>query len=112
LWLTCFETVSFSALGGEGHEEEKAPLERKRLQLLPRGASAAGGDIVSSPVSQTPSEPAAAADTSAPKMSENDAKRKIKNMYDEFYGVKDKNVSNREPSTAELFCHCINFTPH
>lgn len=81
-------------MGGEGHEEEKAPLERKRLQLLPRGASAAGGDIVSSPVSQTPSEPAAAAaDTSAPKMSEDDAKRKIKNMYDEFYGIKDKNVS-------------------
>jgi translation initiation factor 4G len=90
-----FETISLSALGGEGHEEEKAPLERKRLQLLPRGASAAGGDIVSSPVSQTPSEPAAAAaaDTSAPKMSEHDAKQKIKNMYDEFYGIKDKNVS-------------------
>ncbi|KAI8578375.1 hypothetical protein K450DRAFT_247591 [Umbelopsis ramanniana AG] len=82
----------FSALGGEGHEDEKAPLERKRLQLLPRGATASG-DIVSSPVAQTPSEPAAATanDAAAPKMSEDDAKRKIKNMFEEFYGIKDKN---------------------
>ncbi|KAI9286704.1 hypothetical protein BC943DRAFT_359276 [Umbelopsis sp. AD052] len=78
----------FSALGGEGHEDEKAPLERKRLQLLPRGASATG-DVVASPVAETPTEPAAAA--AAPKMSEDDAKRKIKNMYEEFYGIKDKN---------------------
>lgn len=79
----------FSALGGEGHEDEKAPLERKRLQLLPRGASATG-DVVASPVAETPTEPAAAA-AAAPKMSEDDAKRKIKNMYEEFYGIKDKN---------------------
>jgi hypothetical protein len=86
-------------LGGEGHEDEKAPLERKRLQLLPRGASATG-DVVSSPVSQTPNEPAAAS-ADAPKMSDDEAKRKIKNMYEEFYGIKDKNVSNL--ATAELF---------
>jgi translation initiation factor 4G len=81
-----------SALGGEGHEEDKsaAPIERRKLQLLPRGATS--GDVVSSPVSQTPEEAAPAAEESS-KMTEEDAKRKIKNMLDEFYGIKDKNVS-------------------
>ncbi|KAG2181304.1 hypothetical protein INT43_008887 [Umbelopsis isabellina] len=80
----------FSALGGEGHDDS-APTERRKLQLLPRGATA--GETVASPVSQTPTEaPAAAASAAeAPKMSEEEAKRKIKNMLDEFYGIKDKN---------------------
>ncbi|KAH8548386.1 armadillo-type protein [Umbelopsis sp. PMI_123] len=90
-------SVSANADSSIGHEEEKAPLERKRLQLLPRGATS-GSDIVSSPVSQTATESAAAAaaattaaPASTPKMSEDEAKRKIKNMFEEFYGIKDKN---------------------
>lgn len=80
-----------SALGGEGHDDS-APTERRKLQLLPRGATA--GETVASPVSQTPTDaPAAAPAAEAPKMSEEEAKRKIKNMLDEFYGIKDKNVS-------------------
>jgi hypothetical protein len=89
-----------SALGGDGHEEEKAPVERRKLQLLPRGATS-GSEIVSSPVSQTPSEPAAPA-ASETKMTEEEAKRKIKNMLDEFYGIKDKNVSLASPCNGCL----------
>ncbi|KAI8393552.1 uncharacterized protein BYT42DRAFT_551440 [Radiomyces spectabilis] len=78
-------TNIFDMLGGEGHEEEK-PVERKKLQLLPRGASMPSeeSDDTSSPAG------AAASSEDKPKLSEDAVKRKAKNTLEEYYNIRDK----------------------
>ncbi|KAG0186668.1 hypothetical protein DFQ28_007479 [Apophysomyces sp. BC1034] len=70
----------FSALGGEGGEEaERAPVERKKLTLLPRGSTETAEE----------SKPAASAEEK-PKLSDEVVERRAKNTLDEYFSIRDK----------------------
>lgn len=76
----------FSALGGEGHEEESTG-ERKKLQLLPRGAAESPA---SDEVEKTEETPAASEEK--PKFSDEIIERRSKTTIEEYFSLRDKKV--------------------
>jgi translation initiation factor 4G len=79
----------FSALGGEGHEEESTG-ERKKLQLLPRGTA-------DSPASDEAekTEDASATSEEKPKLSDEVIERRSKSTIEEYFSLRDKKVQSR-----------------
>jgi hypothetical protein len=75
--------IIYSALGGEGHEEE--PAERKKLQLLPRGATE------SSSTEET--EKTEEATEEKTKLSDEVVARKSKSTIEEYFSLRDKKVN-------------------
>ncbi|KAI8341213.1 hypothetical protein BC941DRAFT_510423 [Chlamydoabsidia padenii] len=77
----------FSALGGEGgddHQPEQRP-ERKKLSLLPRGSTLPGGEATSTEGAEsTPS-----AESSKPKLTEQQMEQKSKDIIEEFILLRD-----------------------
>lgn len=75
----------FSALGGEGHEEE--PAERKKLQLLPRGAT----EPAAAEAAEEPEKAEVAEEK--PKLSDDLIARRSKSTIEEYFSLRDKKVS-------------------
>jgi translation initiation factor 4G len=76
----------FSALGGEGHEEESTG-ERKKLQLLPRGAAESPASDEAEKTEDTP-----AASEEKPKLSDEIIERRSKSTIEEYFSLRDKKV--------------------
>ncbi|ORZ21530.1 hypothetical protein BCR42DRAFT_448362 [Absidia repens] len=76
----------FSALGGgDGHDEstEQQPTERKRLNLLPRGATLPAGD-------QASTNEESATEESKPKLTEQQMEQKAKDIIEEYILLRDE----------------------
>ncbi|CAO3590035.1 unnamed protein product [Absidia cylindrospora] len=77
----------FSALGGgDGHDEsteQQQPTERKRLNLLPRGATLPADD-------QAPTNEESAAEESKPKLTEQQMEQKAKDIIEEYILLRDE----------------------
>ncbi|CAO3593374.1 unnamed protein product [Absidia cylindrospora] len=74
----------FSALGGDGSDDqpEQRPTERKRLNMLPRGATLSTND-------QAPSNEEPSAEASKPKLSEQQLEQKAKDIIEEYILLRD-----------------------
>ncbi|KAG0169594.1 hypothetical protein DFQ28_011433 [Apophysomyces sp. BC1034] len=67
----------FSALGGEGHDDSDKPIERKRLNLLPRRST-------------LPDDSKSQSTEAKSKMSDEAVERRAKNILDEYLSNRDK----------------------
>ncbi|KAL0094157.1 armadillo-type protein [Phycomyces blakesleeanus] len=76
-------TNMFSALGGEGHDEEK-PTERRKLNLVPRTASTSDDDT------KTEEAAAPSAAPEKPKLTQEQIERRCKNIIEEYFSLRDK----------------------
>ncbi|OBZ87917.1 hypothetical protein A0J61_04035 [Choanephora cucurbitarum] len=96
----------FSALGGDGQEEE--PTERKKLQLLPRNTDNTDELEKSEEASADDNESAenkssaANAEEDQPKLSDEAIERRCKGTIDEYFSLRDK---------TEL-CECVKELDH
>lgn len=80
----------FSALGGDGSDEqiEAKPVERKKLNLLPRGSTVSSGE----PSSTEENESASAEEPAKPKLTEQQIEQKAKDIIEEYIHLRDPKV--------------------
>ncbi|KAI8054195.1 armadillo-type protein [Gilbertella persicaria] len=95
----------FSALGGEGQEEETA--ERKKLQLLPRSSENAeeaekSEEALSATTAPKEEESSSPSEVEKPKLSDEVIERRCKGTIDEYFSLRDK---------TEL-CECVKELDH
>ncbi|KAI9308261.1 armadillo-type protein [Cunninghamella echinulata] len=77
----------FSALGGDGSDEqiEAKPVERKKLNLLPRGSTVSSDE----PSSTEENESASAEESAKPKLTEQQIEQKAKDIIEEYIHLRD-----------------------